>query len=95
MLDQLLLPLQFIQQHGIQNLIFHGFHLAVSGVSDEIGINVVYFLGDQAVLDRLRADLEGPFMAERDGTETEERAARVSHRLDVSLIKALRRADRA
>ena len=50
-----LLPLDFVEQHRVQHLVFDRFDLSVRGTCDEIRVDLGHFLGNQTVLYRLGA----------------------------------------
>jgi hypothetical protein len=51
--DLRLLALHFVQQHRVEHLILHGLDLSVGGMSDQVRVDLIHFLGDQTVLNRL------------------------------------------
>ena len=90
-LQELVLPFQtlhLVQQHRIEHLILYGFDFAIGGMGDQIRVNLCHFLGNQAVLNRLRSVREGLFVAESDGTEAHQVTAGVAHVGDVFLESA-------
>ncbi|MBV8729053.1 MAG: hypothetical protein JO336_04520 [Acidobacteriia bacterium] len=48
--DLLMLFLQFVEQHGIEHLIFYGLDLAIGGVGHEIRIDLGHFFGNETVI---------------------------------------------
>src|SRR3989442_12034356 len=78
-----LLPLHFVQQQDVQQLVLHRLDLAVGGMGNEIRVDLGDFLGNQAVLDRLGSIAEWSLVAESDGTQPHEAATRVAHLLNI------------
>ena len=85
-----MLLLQFVEQHGIQHLILHGLDLPIRRMRDQVRIDLGDLFGDQTVLDGLRAVGERLAVAEGDGTEPQQTAARLAHVPDIFLEPARR-----
>jgi len=82
------LLLHLIQQHRSQRLILHRRRLAVLVVSHHIGINLGDFLGNESVLQRVRAIVVLRLIKKGDRTQLEELAAAVAHVGDLLLEAA-------
>src|SRR3989442_11261432 len=83
-----LLPLHFVQQQDVQQLILHRLDLAVGGMGNEIRVDVGDFLSDQTVLHRLGSIREWFLVTEGDWVQPQESAARIAHVVNVFLVAA-------
>src|SRR5437899_8967579 len=83
-----LLPLHFIQQHHVQQLVLDRLDLAVGGMGNEIRVDFGDFFGNQAVLPRLGSIVERFLVAEGDRAQPHEAAAGVTHVVNVFLEAA-------
>src|ERR1019366_9441321 len=89
-LELQVLFLQFIEQHGSEQLIPNRGGLAVFVVSHHFGIELGHFLGDEAILQQVGAVVILRFVKEGHRTQLEQLAAAVAHVGDL-LLEAARR----
>ena len=86
-----LLLLKFIQEHGNQLVILHGFDLAIAVMHYQVGKNLGYLFGDQTGLLRAFAVGIGLCVAEGHRSKLHQSAAFLGHVLDLFLKPSGRR----
>src|SRR5690242_16611260 len=81
---------ELVEQHRVNGGVFHTLDLPFSIADCQVGINLLYILGDQAIIEVLIwVDLL--LVAISDGLQRVERFARVLHWFDVLFVAQRRR----